>query len=141
MTANAIPTQGTVLAVEDSGAPGTYLPIAEVQNFREEGGDRPETNVSSFESTAQENVPALPDFGSWTFDVFYQPGDAEHAQILADFAALAGVIRSYRLSFPSPATETWTVDGRINQKALNAQRDDVHVLTSSIRLTGAVVVA
>ena len=75
-------SQGDAFFVHDGGTPGVYLQVANVTNIRDlRSGSAAEEDVSDLSSTAVEVMFHLPDNGSMSADVIFDPLDPGQARL------------------------------------------------------------
>jgi hypothetical protein len=129
---------GTTIGVDKTGS-GTYVTLANVESF-----DGPSNTVGSVETTNLSSGrktyrPGLPDSGEISFDIQFDPADADHTYLrgLLDSPA----VKSWQLSYPTlPKATLDTFDGFLTE--FHPSGDDAEgILTASItiKLTGAIV--
>ena len=97
--------------VHDGGSPGTYLTVSYVTNIRDlRSGTAAEEDVSDLSSTAVEVMTHLPDNGSMSLDLLFDPADPGQARLAAMQAAVPAPLGQFRVVSPTPAY-FWTFSG------------------------------
>ncbi len=91
--------KGTLLQVEDSGSPGTYLTIPECKGIRPPNPDPDEEDVSNQDSpgAAKELVRTFIDYGEVSAECNYLQGNARHQQLISDAQSATEQRRNYRI--------------------------------------------
>lgn len=138
-TSGAVLTQGTVLQREDPASPGSFITIPETHNISGPTASKPEIPVTDFASTGQEFKGALPDFGSLTFDLFYNGTLAIHAALLADFSSGSSPVRNFKMIFVNG--KQYTFAAYVSAFPFTIEANNVVRVSASLRLSGAFVEA
>lgn len=138
MPAEARSAFDTILSVDKTGASTTFTEIALVLNV-----DGPSNEVGSVETTHLRSprktyVPGLPDGGELSFEVEYDPADADHAFLrgLAD----APEVLFWRVTYPTSPAIHHTFQGFLTGFQPSAGGPE-EVLSASVtvKVTGAIV--
>lgn len=91
---------GTKLYVEDPETPGTYILIGNVNAIPSvPSPTKPEVNVTDFDSTGEEFLAGLPDFGSLEFTAFWNAADAGQTICMDDAYNVDAPSRNWRIDF------------------------------------------
>jgi hypothetical protein len=116
---------------------GTYVTIANVSSISISGAAKEQIEATALNDTAKQFVDSLPGFGQVQFSVYWDPADAGHQSLAADFAA-TNTPRFWQITHPSSGTIgnmsfTGPVVGFSKTAGPNAV--DVHEFT--IQISGA----
>jgi hypothetical protein len=136
-----IRSQGcTIWRQDDEASPvNTYKQIGQVVSIDGPTGSQGTIDVTHLSSVARESIASLPDFGTVSCSVIWDPVTAsvEHDELWADFNAGNVVTYQIRLS-NSPQTEL-TFDATITEHPISIAVDDKVGATITFKCTGAVV--
>jgi len=135
---NAINAQGIVIARGDGGSPETYTLIAEITDFDGPGGERPDIDVSSLDSTAREYLPGLKDNGDFSFTANFLGADAQHVLIRDTDTAETTDATNFRITFTDVGATTATFAAFVKQYRPSGSVDAAVVANVTMRVTGDV---
>lgn len=131
--------QNTTLGVDKLGTATTWVVISNAESF-----DGPSNTVGSVEKTklasaTKEYRPGLPDPGTLSFDLQYDPADAEAVYLRGLLSAPA--IKSWRLTYPTLPKATYdTFDGFLTAfTPSGGAADEIIMASVEIKLTGLIV--
>jgi hypothetical protein len=82
MPYSAFSSQGTQLAVKISAA---FTPVPGVEGLSGPTGTKQQIEVTALSDTAAKYVAGLPDYGDVTFNLFWDPADTTHQQLLTSY--------------------------------------------------------
>ncbi|OJW11214.1 MAG: hypothetical protein BGO49_11145 [Planctomycetales bacterium 71-10] len=128
----------TILSVDKTGGTTTYTEISLVLNI-----DGPSREVGSVETTHLRSPrktyrPGLPDGGEMSFEIEYDPADAEHI-FLAGLADEPEVL-SWRITYPLTPAKHHTFQGFLTAFEPSAGGPEENLTASvTVKVTGAVV--
>ncbi len=141
MASNAIPTQGIVIARGDGGSPEVFTLIAEISDFDGPGGERPDIDISSLDSTAREFLPGLKDGGDFTFTANMLPVDAQHVGLRDVDLAETTTARNFRITLTDTGATTISFAAFVKQYRPSGGVDDKLIANVTMRVTGDPVYA
>ena len=136
----AIPTQGIVTEIEDSGNPGTYFTIPGVTSISGPDSQKSEIDTTALDDSAKSYITGLVDNGSLTLNINYVPDNAVH-ELLRAAAAANNQTDKFRITFTDVAGTTWTFDGQVQSFPLNLAIESKAEVAVAVRITGAIAVA
>lgn len=113
--------------------------IGAVTNFKGPGGSTTILDATTLDSTAKEKLPGLPDEGSFTFDLNYDPIDVNH-QALRD-ARAARTKETFTLALQSATVKTLSWSGFVTGFAIQGSPDTIVTASVTVEVTGAVTIA
>jgi len=135
-----IRSQGCTIWRQDSTASpvDSYVQIGQVISIAGPSGTQGQIDVTHLSSVAREYIASLPDFGTVSMEVIWDPVTAsvQHDALWADFNSGAVIGYQIRLS-NSPQTEL-TFDAFITEHPVNIAVDDKVGATITLQCTGAV---
>lgn len=123
MTSNAFVAQGTLLKRGDGGSPEVFTSIGEITDFSGPGGKAKIIDVTNLDSTAIEKLVGLPDEGTLTITLTWDPENAQHTGLRSDRAAR--VKRNFQMVFSDSGHATaafaafvlgYTIAGKVDDK-------------------------
>lgn len=129
-------TQDTILYVEEDGVSGSYLAIGNITSIRTPSPDKPEIDVTDFDSSGAEFLLGLPDFGSIDFTGWYNTSSAGQVQMRDDGISTASTTRTFRLDLTN-FDERWTFSGQVKGFVVEAGLNSAYTFNGTIRTTGA----
>ena len=101
-------SQTSLIKVHDGGSPGTYLTIANATNIRDlRSGTAAEEDISDLSSVAVETMVHLPDNGSFSFDLIFDPADTGQARLAVLQRTVPIPLGLFRIEF-TPADFLYT---------------------------------
>lgn len=89
---------GTVLRVE-TDTPGVYIAVGNLTEIGVPGPEKPEIDVTDFDSTASEFLAGLPDNGEISFSGFYNAANVGQELLLADAHDPDAPTRGFEVEF------------------------------------------
>lgn len=135
----AIHTKDTVLKRGDGEVSESFNAIGDVLSISGPDGQAQEIDTTNLDSAAKEFLMGLPDNGSITVEMNYDPADAQQAGLLTDRNNQTQ--RNFEIVFSDPGTTTFSFAAFVTQWATASAVDDVSKLSSTLRVTGIVTVA
>lgn len=131
-------TGGAAWTAGGTATPVTWVPIANVLNFKAFDGQAAELDATNLQSDAKEYLLGLQDYGHFTFDVHKDYSDA--GQLALDAAKNASSTKSFRLTLPNGKTATF--NAFVKNSPLDGSVDALIKSTGvTLRITGAVTMA
>ena len=113
--------------------------IGQVVSISGPDGSVGEIDVTHLASTGKEYIGALPDFGTISMEVVWDPTETTHAAIWADF--LAQTVSSYQIRLSDSPQSTLTFSAYPSAYAANLATDDKVGATISLKISGSVTLA
>lgn len=133
MTATTVLTKGTTIEVESASA-GVWNTVGEVIGFSGPGGSAKVIDVSTTASTRKEKRPGLPDEGSFSLDLNFNPDDTGQQRMYALRNSQAE--GAFRVTYPNGTVDTF--NGYVLEFSTSGQVDDVLKAKATVEITGAV---
>lgn len=134
MSTTSILTQGSVIKRGDGGSPEVFTAITQATTISGPGGQSSEINVSTLDSTAMEFRMGLQDNGQLTFDVIFDPADAQQTGLRTD--RTNQTLRNFQVVMPD--TTTLSFAANVMGFVWNAAGDDVWKSSVTLRVSGEV---
>ena len=134
---NAVDTTGKTITAAGSATPVSYTTIGNVRSFSKDGGSVTVIDITNFDSSAKEFRAGLVDFGSISFEVQVDNGDA--GQLAVEAARLAATTENFKIVLPSGTYPTASFQGFITKFARSGSVDAVVTGTVDLKITGPVV--
>jgi hypothetical protein len=138
------PAFGAVLSWDPAGGT-SYSTIAQVRDITGPDITRGDIDVTAHDSTAgyREFLPGIPDPGSFSFVLGWDPQDADHIQgvgtgIIGDFErAGCSALAAFRLVLDHcGGTATWTWDGYVSSFSLAVPLEGEYTSDVSLKISG-----
>lgn len=127
--------QAATFSIDNSG--GTPVIIGEIISFSGIDGEASEIDITTLASTAKEFRQGLQDFGNFTIELNRDPSDVGQQEL--ESAKAAQATREFILTLASG--DVFTFDGFVKSLTTAGAVDAVVTGSSSIRITGAVVIS
>ena len=137
MSSAATLTQGTKLQRGDGGAPEIFTAIPEIMSISGPDSSKSEIKATDLDSTAEEFLGGLADFGRMTVELYYRGTLSLHAALRTDFANPITPVRNWRLLFVDG--KRWDFAASVFSFPMNIQPNDTVKVSMVLRLTGPVV--
>lgn len=99
-------------------------------------GSSPEINTSDLSNTYQTFIMGQPDPGEITFNLNYDPTNAEHQGIASDYAA--GTVQTWTMTMNSSPTKTLAASGTVKDFTIGGDREGIGKASVTIKLSGAI---
>jgi hypothetical protein len=118
-----------------------YNQIINTQSVEISGAAKEEIESTSLEDTARTNVDGLPGFGTVNITIAWDPANAQHQALQADFAA-SNTSRYWKLTHPSSGTigdKTW--QGPVVSFSESIAPNGLWTKQFGIRVSGAIAEA
>ena len=130
----ALESQGTTLGVDDGV--GGHDAIAQIESFAGPDGTASEIPTSDLDSTAHEFLMGLPDEGSVTLEIFFDPDQATHTTLRDNRAARS--LDSYQITFTDATPTTGTFNAYVTGFSIRVATDEAVRATVTLRISGAI---
>lgn len=129
---------GTELARGDGASPEVFTALANVTGISGPKQSREFLDVTSHDSAGgwEEFVTGIKRTGTLDLDLNYDPTDDTHEQLLDDFDA--GSSNTYKITWPSSPTVSWTFEAMVVDVSPEAPFDDKLTCSASFKLSGPV---
>lgn len=119
----------------------SYTTIPNVASYDISGAQKEQIEATALNDTAKQFVDALPDFGSVTLTVFWDPADAVLQALYADYTA-ANTSRYWKIEFPTSGTVgDKTFQGPVTGWSESAAANGALQCTFVIKVSGAITLA
>ena len=113
--------------------------VGQVISISGPDGSVGEIDVTHLASTGKEYIGALPDFGTITMEVVWDPNLGTHSSLWTDF--LAQTVASYQIRLSDSPQSTLTFNAYPSQYSANLATDDKVGATISLKVSGSVTLA
>lgn len=136
--ANHRKTQGAKIEVSGTASPSVFTKVVNVTSVDESGVTIDQIDVTNLDSTAKEYVPGMPDYGTVTFQINYDPDEATHQTLDGLAQAQANATRDWRITESgggSPGTRT-QFKGFVQSFQKSRAVNNVVKATATIKKTG-----
>jgi hypothetical protein len=130
---------GTQLQLAATGSPSNFVLIPGVEGFQGPTGSKPDIDVTAIDDLAAKSVAGVPDYGSVTFDLFWDPANTQHAQLLASFKAI-GTIDYLKVVCADAGDAAITFSGEVKGWEHDFSKGAAAKVKVSIKLSGAITV-
>jgi hypothetical protein len=118
-----------------------YDQVLNVASYDVGGAAKEQQEATALEDTARQYVDSLPGFGQVTLTVYWDPGDAVHRNLFADFSA-ANTSRFWKIEHPASGTiGDQTFQGPVVGMSESAAPNGVHQRSFTIQISGAITLA
>lgn len=126
---------GTKLYVE---VDSEWVAVGNITSIPVPGPEKPEIDVTDFDSTAAEFLPGLPDNGSLDFSGFYNEEDEGQQLMFDDANDPDAPVRNFRIDFVKQL-QSFSFAGYVRSFRPNAGGPrEAYTFTGSIRVSGSV---
>lgn len=128
---------GTVFRVENPATTG-YLVVGNLTSIGVPGPEKPEVDVSDFDSEAAEFLPGLPDYGELPLSGNYNGSDAGQDVLFDDAQDVDAPVRTFQIDFTRQNTR-FEFEGFVKSfKPTAGGPSEPYTFDASIRVTGVV---
>lgn len=135
---DAIFGKGTLIQRETAPASGTYVTVAEAKSISGPTFEAEEVDVTNHDSPGdfREFIRGLVDPGELTFEINYQPDNAEHQQLFDDLKN--GTKRNYKIlwSQMTPTQYQMDFEAFVRSMPITNPVDNVLSAEVTLRVTG-----
>ena len=131
----AVRSHPYTLYMGDGETPEVFTKVPEVGDITSPSGERDEINVTSHDSDAKEFLLGLADYGTCTFPMYYVPGNAIHAAIIAAAQDDDAINWKITDSTSAPTLEL-AFAARVKGVPMNFPVDDAVKVDVTLRVTG-----
>lgn len=132
-------TQGAKIEVSGAASPSVFTQIVAVTDIQESGVTINPIDTTNLDSVAMESVPGLPDYGTVTLQINWDPDQATH-QTLDQLAVVgSSAVRDWRITESgggSPGTRT-QFKGFVQSLSKARAVNSIIKATATIKKTGA----
>ncbi len=130
---------GTELQLAATGSPSNFVKIEGVEGFQGPTGSKPDIDVTAIDDTATKYVAGVPDYGNVTFDIFWDPANTQHAQLLASFKAI-GTIDYLKVVCADGGAAAITFSGEVKGWEHDFSKGAAAKVKVTVKLSGAITV-
>jgi len=138
-----IRSQGcTIWRQDDEASPANeYVQIGQVVSIDGPTGSQGTIDVTHLSSTARESIASLPDFGTVSLGVIWDPVTAavQHDELWDDFNA--GNVVQYQIRLSNSPASLMTFSATITEHPISIAVDDKVGATITLKCTGSVVLS
>lgn len=129
---------GTKLYVEDAESPGDFIPVGNITSLPIPGPEKPEIDVTDFDSIGAESLPGLPDYGELSFSGFFNAENDGQLQMFTDAQDPDAPVRAFRIDMTRQNIR-FSFNGYVRSFRPNAGGpNEAITFDGSIRVTGSV---
>ena len=140
MATTYIESQGIELKSGDGGDPTeTFTLVPQLISLDGPDGSAAEIDITTLDSVAREFAMGLKDSGSITAEGIYDPDNAQHAALRADWSART--LRNFEIEFTNDPATVLSFSAFVQNFSTSAAVDDVVRLSLTLRITGDVAVS
>ena len=133
----AMKAKGVLLQRSAGGSPDVFSTVGEVLSFDGPSRSLPTEDVTSFDSTWQEQIAGIPDGGQVTFGMNYIPGNGQQIGLQEDLEN--GTLRAFRLVMTDSAASRFEFSGFVTAFSTSAGGPNNKIAAScTIRVSGGV---
>lgn len=139
------PSFGSLLAWDPAGGTA-YSNVGQVHDITFPDISRGDIDVTDQDDEASNKyrafLPGIPDGGNITFDIGFDPTDADHAQasgtgLLGDFERSGCTLPAWQLTLKMcSGTAIWTTDGYVNSFNAQAPLEGEQLASVSVKVSG-----
>ena len=135
--ATARKAMGTTLKRGDGGSPEVFTTIGRMHNFTGPGLTAKEIDVTALDNTSgyAEFLLGVKDGGRFTFELEWDPGDAQHQKLLDDFTATQA--SNYQVVWTDPGMRKWQWNAYVLGFTTKGDPNTALTATVELRITGA----
>lgn len=134
MASPAISAQGITLGISDGI--GGFTQITGISTFNGPGGSAAVIDVTDLSSVAKEKRMGVPDEGSLSFTLRYNPAEASHIALRA--ARSAQTNTSFQLTFTDATNTTWTFFAYVTTFTVQGGVDAVVEANVTLEINGEI---
>jgi hypothetical protein len=130
-------TAGTLVKIKISG---TYTLIPGLQNFTNDGGEKGEIDTTPLNATAKTSVGGTPDYGTWTGELAWDPGDTVHQALAARYATTPAPTEDFEITMTDVGAATVQFFGYIKRFNPTYDKESFNKSNFAVRQTSALVI-
>jgi len=129
---------GTLLKIW-RGSPSSFATIRGVEGFQGPTGTKPTIDVTAIDDSAKQFVADLPDYGSVTFDLFWDPDEVTHSDLFAAFG-ITNSSDNFRIEPSDDSGKFLLFTGEVVGWEWDFSRAQAQRARVSIKLSGAATI-
>lgn len=132
-------SQSTKLYVSDGNSPSTFTAVGNITDISGPNGSLPTEDASNLDSAAVERIAGLPDEGEVTFEINYDPDNANHT-VLRN-ARRAGTRLEFKITFADATPTTLLFFGFVTRFQPKASKGRIFTASLALAIDGTVTEA
>jgi hypothetical protein len=117
-----------------SGTTAVNVPGVLTMGFS--GGGKTEIEYTAISDTAAKFKGGKPNYGSFNFELAYDPTDAAHSHVLAQYGS-AGSTDQWKILLTDQSTGTVSFNGSVMEFNLDLAKDSIGKASARVKLDGA----
>jgi len=133
--ATPMKSEGIAIKIGDGGSPETFSEITGAHNFSGLGMEMEPIETTDFSNSIRSYIGGLKKGGTLSFDIFYDPDDTVHQQVINDFNNR--VERNFQIVFTDAVPTTFEFSALITKYDIGAGLNEAVVMSVDLQLTGA----
>ena len=131
---------GTQLSVSTTSSPLSYSAIAGVEGISGSGQTKNEIDVTAISDTSMKFVADLPNFGEFSFSLFWDPSETTHQNLKTNFDATDGSLLYFKVTMDDAGAAEYTFSGFVKQWQLSHAKGAANKCDVVVKVTGAITV-
>ncbi len=124
------------IQIEEPDASATYVDIAQAVSIEGPTSENREVEVTTLDSTAREYLASLPDNGTVTMPIVFDPDDTTHQLLIA--LGISGAVRTWRIVLPNAGQSRADFDAFVLNFPMNITQEEAITNQTVLRVSGAV---
>ena len=138
MAYKAFAVAGTKLQYSNA-SPSSFTTIKGVEGFQGPTASKPDIDVTAIDDTAAQFLAGIPDYGTVTFDLFWDPTETNHQRLKNDFD-IVGSVSYFKIINPNTSATIATFQGEIKGWEWDYSRGGAVKVKVTCKLSGPVQV-
>jgi hypothetical protein len=131
---------GTQLSVSTTSSPLSYSAIPGVEGISGSGQTKNEIDVTAISDTAMKFVADLPNFGEFSFPLFWDPSETTHQALKTNYDATDGSLLDFKVTMDDAGAAEYTFSGFVKQWQVSHAKGAANKCDIVIKVTGAITV-
>ena len=130
-----VDTQLSQVKRGDGASPEVFTLVGQITDLSGPDGSAAEIDISTLDSTAKEFAMGLMDEGSFSFEMVFDPANAQHVGVRDD--RTNKTLRNWQVVLPDGSSTTIAFAAYITGFSLAAPGDEVWRASVTLRISGA----
>jgi hypothetical protein len=127
---------GTQLQVGSTASPLGYATIKGVEGFTGPTGSKPDIDVTAIDDTATQYVAGVPDYGSVSFDLFWDPAETSHQELYVAFQTVGG-LKYFKIICADTGDAVITFSGEVKGWEWDFSKGAAAKVKTTVKLSGS----
>lgn len=136
MAYKAFAVAGTKLQMS-TASPVSYTTIRGVEGFQGPTATKPDIDVTAIDDTSAQFLAGIPDYGTVSWDMFWDPTEANHAA-LKDAFDTVGSVTYFKILNPNLSASFQTFSGEVKGFEWDYSKGGAVKVKVSVKLSGSV---